>query len=533
MQTYDSSGNPKTGQIVSGSPNPHASSHLPGGSDPIVFGQFNLSQSISPLFLTGNTEDWNPSGLSGVSVVFVAANQNVTIGGVQGGSDGRILIFQNTGSFTVGFLSESNSSSAANRFVFSTSSLVLSGANGLIVRYDGLSSRWRPIAHTVGSAGVAAGGGGGGTTDHSALTNLAWASSGHTGSANTIAGFDTAGTAKLFQPTINYQSASRALEAVTGSGVGILVKTSATQMSGASLAGTAARISVTNPNGVAGDPAIDIDSTYVGQTSITTLGTITTGTWSGVDIAVNKGGTGAGAANAALNNLSPATNRGDLIVYTGSFHARLATGSNGQYLVVDNTAVTGMSWQFYPNLIAAVTASNVGLLTLKNTTQISGSSIAGTSARIAVTNPNGVAGDPTIDIDSTYVGQTSITTLGTITTGTWNGVDITVGKGGTGAGTAASGFNNLSPLTNRGDLIVYTGSFHTRLASGSNGQFLVTDNTTISGLNWHTIAAADLPAATQAANGVVTLSTDGAETTNVISGSDSRLLAYYLVAFGF
>ena len=49
--------------------------------------------------------------------------------------------------------------------------------------------------------------------------------------------------------------------------------------------GTADRISVSAD-------AIDIASTYVGQTSITTLGTVTTGTWSADTIAVTKGGTG-------------------------------------------------------------------------------------------------------------------------------------------------------------------------------------------------------------------------------------------------
>lgn len=38
--------------------------------------------------------------------------------------------------------------------------------------------------------------------------------------------------------------------------------------------------------------SIDIASTYAGQTSITTLGTIATGTWNATTIAVNKGGTG-------------------------------------------------------------------------------------------------------------------------------------------------------------------------------------------------------------------------------------------------
>ena len=51
---------------------------------------------------------------------------------------------------------------------------------------------------------------------------------------------------------------------------------------------------------------VDIASTYAGQTSITTLGTVATGTWSGTAIAVNKGGTGATDAATARANLSAA-----------------------------------------------------------------------------------------------------------------------------------------------------------------------------------------------------------------------------------
>jgi len=51
--------------------------------------------------------------------------------------------------------------------------------------------------------------------------------------------------------------------------------------------------------------------------------------------------------------------------------------------------------------------------------------VVGTSNRILV-NAN------SIDIDSAYVGQSSITTLGTISTGVWNGTTIAVGYGGTG-----------------------------------------------------------------------------------------------------
>jgi hypothetical protein len=52
-----------------------------------------------------------------------------------------------------------------------------------------------------------------------------------------------------------------------------------------SVVGTADRISVSAD-------AVDIASTYAGQSSITTLGTITTGTWNGTTLAVTHGGTG-------------------------------------------------------------------------------------------------------------------------------------------------------------------------------------------------------------------------------------------------
>ena len=50
--------------------------------------------------------------------------------------------------------------------------------------------------------------------------------------------------------------------------------------------------------------SVDIASTYVGQSTITTLGTITTGVWNGTDIAVTDGGTGSSTAGGARTNLA-------------------------------------------------------------------------------------------------------------------------------------------------------------------------------------------------------------------------------------
>ena len=45
-------------------------------------------------------------------------------------------------------------------------------------------------------------------------------------------------------------------------------------------------------------------------------------------------------------------------------------------------------------------------------------SVAGTTNRISI---GGTSADPTVDISSGYVGQSSITTVGTIATGVWQG----------------------------------------------------------------------------------------------------------------
>ena len=66
--------------------------------------------------------------------------------------------------------------------------------------------------------------------------------------------------------------------------------------------------------------------------------------------------------------------------------------------------------------------------------------LTGTSNKIDVSDGTGAAANPTITISPTYVGQSSITTLGTITTGVWNGSTIPVANGGT----AVTSLGNLT-----------------------------------------------------------------------------------------
>ena len=69
--------------------------------------------------------------------------------------------------------------------------------------------------------------------------------------------------------------------------------------------------------------------------------------------------------------------------------------------------------------------------------------VGGTTDRITV-------GADAVDIASTYVGQSSITTLGTVTTGTWEATDVGVAHGGTGASTASDARANLADTPTAG-----------------------------------------------------------------------------------
>ncbi len=94
----------------------------------------------------------------------------------------------------------------------------------------------------------------------------------------------------------------------------------------------------------------------------------------------------------------------------------------------DDVALTGQALAFHNLAISRIVAR-----TAANT--VAARTLTGTTNRLTITNGDGVAGNPTLDIASSYAGQNTITTLGTVTTGTWNGSTFAVGYGGTGVTT--------------------------------------------------------------------------------------------------
>ena len=109
-----------------------------------------------------------------------------------------------------------------------------------------------------------------------------------------------------------------------------------------------------------------------------------------------------------------------------------ANADNGYVISTDGTITVGSTAFTWTQFSGAgqITAGN-GL-------------VKGTGASANTINAVGTADKITVSADNitiatTYVGQTSITTLGTITTGTWNGSTIGTSKGGTGLTAAAKG----------------------------------------------------------------------------------------------
>jgi hypothetical protein len=111
----------------------------------------------------------------------------------------------------------------------------------------------------------------------------------------------------------------------------------------------------------------------------------------------------------------------------------------------------------------------------------------------------------------------SLTAVGTIATGVWGATDVGVAHGGTGASTAAAGFDALAPMTAEGD-IIYGGSSGTgtRLAKGSDADVL----TLASGVpTWATPTTGDLTSIVAGTGLTGSSLTSGDATLNVIGGT--------------
>jgi hypothetical protein len=166
-----------------------------------------------------------------------------------------------------------------------------------------------------------------------------------------------------------------------------------------------------------------------------------------------------------------------------------SAGTTTKITLANTGAITAAGSVTASQLISNV-ATGTAPLVVTSTTPVANLSIGGnaaTATKLAATkNINGVAFDGSADITvtaaaGTLTGSTlasnvvnsSLTSVGTIASGTWNGTTIAIANGGTGATNASAAFDALSPMTTAGDIIYGgTSGTGTRLAKGTDGQVL-------------------------------------------------------------
>jgi hypothetical protein len=181
------------------------------------------------------------------------------------------------------------------------------------------------------------------------------------------------------------------------------------------------------------------------------------------------------------------TTKGDLLTFSTT-PDRLAVGSNGQVLVADSTATTGLKWannsavsvttkgdiQTFSTVADRLPVGSDGQVLTANST-----ATTGLSWGTVLTNPMTTAADIIIGGASgapTRLAAGNDTEVLTMVSGSpaW-----AAPSGGGGGG------NATSPLTTKGDIWVF-GTADDRLPVGSDGKVLTANSTATTGLSWET-----------------------------------------------
>lgn len=304
---------------------------------------------------------------------------------------------------------------------------------------------------------------------------------------------------------------------------------------------------------VGDDIQIDIDPTYRGQVSINTVGVIKMGEWEGNTIKPKFGGTGVDngtntlklngnliidceeshiempssgklctedktlqihnhlselktSKEIAFNNISPLSQRGDIIAHDGKANSSIPLGKENQYLGINLTKNTGIEWLDLPSFYHTIyehgskmpkrdnlefygssfdvtdttndddtlsltrvsltpNLENLSLYSQTGLVQYSDNKFKGVKLKagngISILNPDGKDGDPFIGISDNYIGQDSINTVGVVRAGSWCANAIKPEFGGTGV-------NNQSYTITLNGNVVVDGNFSIKSNNASN-----------------------------------------------------------------
>ena len=259
-----------------------------------------------------------------------------------------------------------------------------------------------------------------------------------------------------------------------------------------------------------------LNSTVV-TSSLTAVGTITTGVWNGTAIGNTY------LANSTISGVSLGSNLANLTAGTNISFSSGTTYNGSSAITINATA----SPQVYPG---------AGIANSTGTAWGTSYSTTGTGTVVALaTSPTFVTpilGTPT---SGTLTNTTGLP-LTTGVTGT-----LPIANGGTNATTAGAGFNNLSPITTTGDLIIGNGTNSaTRLAIGANTYVLTSNGTTASWVapssgSGSSISNGTSNVTVNSSGGTVTIATAGttaitvdtSQKVGIGTSSPNRLLSLY------
>lgn len=251
-----------------------------------------------------------------------------------------------------------------------------------------------------------------------------------TNTNGTLAKRDSNGRLQVTSPSADLDAANKAY--VDAARSGLDVKQSVKLATNASLPAYTHTTGVLtgNSNGALTVDGTELSGVDVGVRILVKNETSTNAPYNGIYVVTDPGSP---SAAYVLTRASDADSNTEVTPGMFTFVEQGTAWADSGWILITDGAITldTTALNFVQFSAAGQTIAGNGLTKAGNTIDV-----VGTADRIT-------ANADSIDIASTYVGQSSITTLGTITTGTWNATDIAVADGGTGASTAADARTNL------------------------------------------------------------------------------------------
>jgi len=210
----------------------------------------------------------------------------------------------------------------------------------VILIYDSSATDWKVAGRL--KPGLTAGDLGGLTASRALVSDV----SGNVAVATTTSaeiGYVNGVTSAIQTQLDNKQPLDADLTALAASAsTGLSTRTASDTWTFRTITAGSTKISITNGNGVSGNPTIDAAEANFDLANIGGSLDLTSQVTGALPIA--NGGTGQTAKTAAFDALAPGTTKGDVLVFDGTNHVRLAVGTNGQFLEADSTQSTGLKW---------------------------------------------------------------------------------------------------------------------------------------------------------------------------------------------